>query len=312
MMFKNIKNQGITILELLFVIAIIAVVGILGVSYLAKELDSFRVKRTVLQMQQILQGGVAYYVDSQHWPEAGNTYTINSMTNSFSFYLSNLSAMQKNPWMVDSYHWEYPGSDSKKGKFRVFTDVGSNNLAQRVAGLLPMAILTDSTGKSSASGTVIRAEVIAPPANLSSNERVMILGWGRKNGLQKTGDKGSYNDEITLNTDPLPYSFNSCPPGKSFYVVPGISSWNFHLFATYPASSTMHTQLEVLPSMDSASSKQQLSVSSTDPSKLVLPIKLRGAWFQDNKQLFARASIGFYNSDNSSAGIDFSYLMICR
>src|SRR5690348_9067739 len=80
MMRKMIR--GFSLVELLLVMVIVSFLTVMGVGYLNQKTEIMRVDRTVLQMQNILNAGLAYYVANNAWPgTAGTAYATNVATN---------------------------------------------------------------------------------------------------------------------------------------------------------------------------------------------------------------------------------------
>lgn len=137
------KNTGFSLIEIIFVIAIISVVIVLGLSYTSKLDERTKEKTAALQIQQILQAGISYYVQNKRWPDAGN-----SANNSSIFLKSFVPAYESvkyNPWKINTkttdagYEWSYSDSSPASGVFEVRTNVPDEDTAKRIAALLPNA-----------------------------------------------------------------------------------------------------------------------------------------------------------------------------
>ncbi len=128
-------RKGFTLIELLFVIAIIGVLTSLGVSMMTKKTEQFKVKKTSLEIQQLLQAAMAYNVDNKgEWPDAGNSSTITS-GDLFYKYIPATQAIETNTWGVDAYNWDQPSD--KTNIFEVYTDVPTKQIAEQIAAKLP-------------------------------------------------------------------------------------------------------------------------------------------------------------------------------
>ncbi len=147
-MMTNLKNGlknrvfGFTLIEMLLVLVIIAaiLVGLLG--YTQQKTESMRRDRTAMQMQQIENAAMAYYVSTSSWP--ANIAALQTA----GFLPSSLgNNPYANPYFINS--------DSSTGNFSVCTAVTSNNsdnamtLAQTLAGMLPLGFVTDTDDPSS-------------------------------------------------------------------------------------------------------------------------------------------------------------------
>jgi type II secretory pathway pseudopilin PulG len=64
----NRKSRGITLLEVILVLAIASAVMLLIFGFIKQRTDDMRRTRTSLQMQQILNAGMSFYVAFNRWP----------------------------------------------------------------------------------------------------------------------------------------------------------------------------------------------------------------------------------------------------
>ena len=146
MIFKN-KNSGFTIIEIIFVIAIIGVAITLGLSYTSKLAERTKEKTTSLQIQQILQAAMTYYVNNNAWPSNGRTTSAGSFAN----YIPAIERLKTNPWGVNDYWWTVQTSGGRL--FTVSTTVPDINTAARIASALPNA---------TNSGTTVNSQITIP------------------------------------------------------------------------------------------------------------------------------------------------------
>ena len=63
-----LRQRGVTLIELLLVLVVVSMVLFIGLNYTTKKAEQNRIDRTVVQMQQILNAGLAYYVANNVWP----------------------------------------------------------------------------------------------------------------------------------------------------------------------------------------------------------------------------------------------------
>lgn len=129
-MSKKHKILGFTLIEILFVIAIISVMASLGISVLQQRSQQLKVQKTALQMQQILQAGMAFKADSatSDWPVSGDTTFETKYLPVNSTY---------NPWGTAVYSYGPVTPDKKK--FFVSTVTPSAKIATQIVALLPNA-----------------------------------------------------------------------------------------------------------------------------------------------------------------------------
>lgn len=127
---RKTYRQGFTLIEILFVIAILSVIASLGISVLQQRAQQLKVERTALQMQQILQAGMAFKADSSksEWPVCGDPDSDFSKK-----YLP--TGLTGNPW---GYPYEcYKNGD--KTTFIVKVKVPNDKIVDQIKALLPNA-----------------------------------------------------------------------------------------------------------------------------------------------------------------------------
>lgn len=62
------RKTGFTLIEMLLVLVIISMFIVMGVRYVEQQAFNTRVERTIMQMQQILNASLSYYVANGSWP----------------------------------------------------------------------------------------------------------------------------------------------------------------------------------------------------------------------------------------------------
>ncbi|MFU8797382.1 MAG: type II secretion system protein [Gammaproteobacteria bacterium] len=88
------RVSGFTLIELLFVIAILGALSVTGIVYYQQRMQNQKIEKTVAQIQQWLQAGVAYREDTGEWPEK-----ITDLTDPNKPYIPNpKTAADSNPW----------------------------------------------------------------------------------------------------------------------------------------------------------------------------------------------------------------------
>lgn len=65
---KRAKEFGFTLVEMLLVLAIVGIMIGLSIGYVNQRTRALNIDRASLQMQQILNAGMAYYVNNSQWP----------------------------------------------------------------------------------------------------------------------------------------------------------------------------------------------------------------------------------------------------
>ena len=63
-----IKQRGFTLIEVILVLVIVSIIIVLGMNYMQQKTQATRIERTSLQIQQILNAGLAFYVLNGRWP----------------------------------------------------------------------------------------------------------------------------------------------------------------------------------------------------------------------------------------------------
>lgn len=142
------KIQGFTLIEMLLVMVIISIIIYASVGYVMQRAEQIRVDRTSLQMQQILNAGLSYYIDHGSWP-AGPTLTALQGT-----YLPPAAVTFKSGWGQDFQIYAAPPSAPPPAPattrlFYVMTPIISQTAsgtaaaaAQTIAGLIPMGYVS--------------------------------------------------------------------------------------------------------------------------------------------------------------------------
>lgn len=145
MYFSSKVKQGFTLLEMLLVLAVISVIASMGINLIVQKGVEFRQDKVTLQLQQILNAGLAYYIDNGRWPK--NNADLQGK------YLPNITPI--NPWGAPFTI----GEDQANHNFFVSTNVNDAPTARIIAGRLPFGI---------ANGTNVQVEVNIPGQNLNN------------------------------------------------------------------------------------------------------------------------------------------------
>src|SRR3990167_329258 len=144
--------KGFTLLEVLLVLAIASSLIVLMLKYTTQKSDELRRDKTVLQMQQILNAGLSYYVNNSFWPMLGAT--INNISGLCGTGNWNpLNTLQPNylPTTLQNNSYGNPffincGNMANGGNFYVRTTANTVANARVIAGRLPLAFITNAAG----------------------------------------------------------------------------------------------------------------------------------------------------------------------
>jgi prepilin-type N-terminal cleavage/methylation domain-containing protein len=220
MNIKN-KNSGFTLIELIFVVAIIGVTLTLGLSYVSKLAERTKEKTASLQIQQILQAAMTYYVQKNDWPKDGNTSKPDA--DFAQKYIPAISALATNPWGSNNYSWTHQTTEGRL--FTVSTIVPDTNTAARLASLLPNASYNKTTLNSQ----------IAIPGQAQELPKGYILKVGElpelnlnKSNLDLTGDFEVF--PLASNANEATLATNCTNAGNTIVVKPYIRSYRIYGF----------------------------------------------------------------------------------
>jgi Tfp pilus assembly protein PilE len=181
---SSYKSIGFTLIELMLVAALIAALSVIGVNAYRQQLVNFQVDKSALQMQQWLEGAVAYYVQNNKWPQlpanqpAGCT-SINQILEATAAsnpcnvptpvvtYIT-AGSMDTNPW-GGTYTLTVPDA-SPSQRFEVsITGLPGANIARRIAARLP------STDPIADGSTSVNAYVTVPSQGKSTVGTVLSV-----------------------------------------------------------------------------------------------------------------------------------------
>jgi prepilin-type N-terminal cleavage/methylation domain-containing protein len=173
MNFKK-SNKGVTLLEVLLVLAIGTVILSMLLTYTTQKSEQTRRDKTIIQMQQILNAGLAYYTNNGQWPVTivGGAYTRTPLVGSALItqnYLPSNNATVTNllGGACDStYQLDV---NPTTGVFGVIATVcasaNSAGVAGIVAGSLPAGFVTNT----------ISPDTTAPTASTCTNESTCYI-----------------------------------------------------------------------------------------------------------------------------------------
>src|SRR5579872_1835180 len=66
------RNQGFTLIEILLVIVVVSILMVMATGFIQQKTESLRRDKTALQMQQIMNAALTYYVTNGQWPANSN------------------------------------------------------------------------------------------------------------------------------------------------------------------------------------------------------------------------------------------------
>jgi len=127
-----LKQKGVTLFEMLLVLIIITSIILMMTNYSTTKLDESKRDRAVAQMEQILNAGLAYYINYSKWPDSIEELQDNN-------YLSKKGDLL-NPFASPYY---VSHDTNNKSTFQVCTSFANSSNgpieASIVAGRLPLA-----------------------------------------------------------------------------------------------------------------------------------------------------------------------------
>lgn len=193
-------NTGFTLIEVMLVLVIISIIIWASVGYMQQKTLQMRIDRASIQMQQILNAALAYYVTNGKWPDPVALSTLQGS------YLP--PGTMKNPWGQDYLLSVYappasPPNNIPLPMFYVYTAVRQSGAATGsaaatanvIAGTLPLSYATADTSGSTtqppAEGTpctastttcYVVATVNIPGQELSSARAVNFAGLYKHGG----------------------------------------------------------------------------------------------------------------------------------
>ena len=198
MKFSRSAIKGFTLIEMLLVMAVIAAIMVGIATYSQQKMAQLRQDRAVLQIQQILNAGLAYYLNNTNWPTslADDLQGDGTVTHPGG-YLPGPSSLVKivNPWAGDYVIGHTTSTSAPNALFAVCTTLSAGSstpvIAQILAGRLPMAYVVDGDVSADCSPTgtgiplasdckssscTIVATVNVPGQNLNNARAVNFAG----------------------------------------------------------------------------------------------------------------------------------------
>jgi general secretion pathway protein G len=118
--FRRFRDNGMTLLELLIVIAVIGILAVIGVPYYLNSLERARQKQSMANMHTLALHLGAYNADTTRFPIADDIKGLNEI----------LQETQNNSiWFVlDGWHNEFLYDTEENGKHYNLTSPGSDGI----------------------------------------------------------------------------------------------------------------------------------------------------------------------------------------
>jgi prepilin-type N-terminal cleavage/methylation domain-containing protein len=162
------KNQGFTLIEMLLVLAVMATIFVMLLGYVNQRAEEIRRDRVTIQLQQILNAGLAFYVNNGYWPvNTAKDCSLPASPGDLSILVAGgyLASAIKNP-----FNQGFTLScNATTGNFTVTTQLPTSAEAQIVAGRLPIAQVPAGT-------TQVATTVNIPGQNLNNARAVNFAG----------------------------------------------------------------------------------------------------------------------------------------
>ena len=211
-MKKNWRlNKGFTLIEILLVIAIIGIVATITLTSYQRQTMNFKVEKTALEMQEIMQAAANYYRDWGTWPYTKNGGFNNYMEAYFVPYLpvatTGSGVYLYSPWTVGTSNMTYWIDTTDVNKFKVQIQVPSMTIGRRIAGLLPYGYAWETSGK-----YYIYAYLPAPNQQGSANGLLIKDVGTRKDNNTATPVTITCPPNFTGNVEAVPNDLNAYDP----------------------------------------------------------------------------------------------------
>lgn len=104
---KALRIAGFTLIEMLLVMVIVSTVLFMGLGYIQQRTEALRIDKATLQMQQILNASLAYYVNKGEWPQAGIGSASTAESLMGTNYIPPISPFNS-PWGIAYYGMSTP------------------------------------------------------------------------------------------------------------------------------------------------------------------------------------------------------------
>lgn len=179
--------KGFTLVEMLLVIVIVSAIIYMSIGYMQQKSRQMSIDKASLQMQQILNAGLAYYVSNGSWPGGLNTnagFSCLQGTGAVPCNVQYLTTTFTSPFGVPYGTWVGNGS-LFYATLQLAYGTATSGIATTIAGRLPMAyVVVDNTQPPGPTNTCgpsnttcwIFAAVNIPGQNLNNATAVNFAG----------------------------------------------------------------------------------------------------------------------------------------
>ncbi len=166
-----LKLTGFTLIEMMLVLVIMSTIVVMISNYTVLKTGQVRRDRAALQMQQILNAGLAYYINNSMWPgwvtASSSCPTALATLQGANYLPSNM----KSPYINNQTYTIT--CDPNSGVFYVAVTTENQADANILAGMVPLG---------STSGLTVTAQVNIPGQNLNNARSVNFVGVYRNGG----------------------------------------------------------------------------------------------------------------------------------
>lgn len=222
---SNYYHQAYTLIELLLVITLLAVMASIGIRSYRAHMQSKRIDRAAIEMQQVLEAALDYNVVTLNWP-ANNNDLPNCNADTKPELSSFISRYLPNGQVENSfghhYCWAATGGDRQtKALFWVAIAVPNQdvNMAKRIAARLPNAITTADPNSlqtipppCNSNHCYVRAEV-SRPGTMNSKKRFIWVAAGNCKTGETIQSVGTCIDNSPSGQQTYKIIFPACPIG---------------------------------------------------------------------------------------------------
>jgi prepilin-type N-terminal cleavage/methylation domain-containing protein len=186
------RNQGFSLIEMMFVIVIIAIITVTTVNIMRSRLSSALVRKAASQMELILQAESAYYSDHQN--------TVPTQFSDLQAYLT--LASNTNPW--GAAYTLTPPANTPANTLTVTTTVPNANVALQLVGLLPNASCAGTPPNCNVASPQVTASIPLSQTNkFLFNSSYRAIFWPTSGGSSRVN---------------YVFPANACPTGYILYV----------------------------------------------------------------------------------------------
>ncbi|MFU8797381.1 MAG: type II secretion system protein [Gammaproteobacteria bacterium] len=175
------RDNGFTLIELLFVVVILGVLSTGGILFYQQQMQNQKIDKTIAQVMQWQQAGMAYYIRNKKWP-------VDAATLISEGYMPPAS-QQSNPWCPVSekpcYRIE-PRNVKNEKLFTIIANIPAGfSIREQIAARLPYAEINQDSGEVRSTVNIPLAGMTAPPIIIT--EVLPLYLDGKKGHFIRTG-----------------------------------------------------------------------------------------------------------------------------